>query len=127
YTFAKKLSTTAKVDYLRGFRPEYDLPIIPPLQGTLAVNYKYKQFSFLAQSRMAAEQNHYNTEYGDRYTPGYVLLDAAVEYSLPVKKFDAAISVGVNNIFDTYYRDHLNWGGIPSMGRNLVFSLKVEL
>lgn len=127
YAFTTNLSSNVKVDYLRGFRPEHDLPLIPPLQGTLAVNYRYKQFSFLAQSRIAAEQNHYNTEYGDRYTPGYVLLDAGVEYNLLFKRTEAVVSLSANNIFNTYYRDHLNWGGIPSMGRNLILTLKIKI
>ena len=127
YAFTTNLSSNVKVNYLRGFRPEYDLPLIPPLQGTLAGNYRYKQFSFLTQSRIAAEQNHHNTEYGDRYTPGYVLLDAGVEYNLPFKRTEAVVSLSANNIFNTYYRDHLNWSGIPSMGRNLILSLKVKI
>ncbi|WP_417588492.1 TonB-dependent receptor [Owenweeksia hongkongensis] len=127
YAFSKSLVASAKGEYLRGFRPEADLPLIPPLQGTIGVNYSLKRFSFLAQSRMAAEQKHFNTEYGDRYTPGYVLLDAAIGYTLPLKKMNTQVEVAANNLLDTYYRDHLNWGGIPSMGRNIVLKLKLEI
>lgn len=127
YVFDSNLSSTIKIDFLRGFKPDFDLPLVPPLQGVLTVNYKYSQFSFLAQSRMAAEQNHYNAEYGDRYTPGYILLDAGVEYKLPIKKSKASLSLSTNNIFNTYYRNHLNWGGIPSMGRILIFTLKIKV
>lgn len=127
YFFTKSFTASAKMDYLRGFRPGADLPLIPPLQGELSLSYGFKSFTFLAQTRLAAEQNHYNTEYGDRYTPGYGLLDAAIGYTLPFKKLDAQIEIAANNILDTYYRNHLNWGGIPSMGRNIIAKFKIAI
>lgn len=126
YAFSKSVSAFAKADYLRGVRPGADLPLVPPLQGNAGVNYSWRKFAVVAQGRFAAEQRFYNTEYGDRYTPGYALLDAALSYQLPLKVVNIQLEVAANNILDTYYRDHLNWGGIPSMGRNLIFKLKVS-
>lgn len=126
YTFSKVLSAFAKGEYLRGFRQSEDLPLIPPLQGTLGMSYGKERFSASAQGRFAVDQNHFNTEYGDRFTPGYALIDFAIGYNLPIRKVKVVVEMAANNLLDTYYRDHLNWGGIPSMGRNIVFKLKIN-
>lgn len=126
YTFSKVLSAFAKGEYLRGFRQSENLPLIPPLQGTLGMSYAKERFSASVQGRFAADQNHFNTEYGDRFTPGYALVDLAIGYNLPIKKVKVALEIAANNLLDTYYRDHLNWGGIPSVGRNIVFKLKIN-
>ena len=33
-------------------------------------------------------------------------------------------NVGVNNLFDTYYYDHLDWNAIPRVGRNFFIKLQ---
>lgn len=126
WIFTPTIKSTASVEYLRGVRPGADLPLVPPLQANVGVNATLKQMGFVLAARMAAEQNYFNMEYGDRYTPGYALIDAAVTYKLPIKKVDIQLEVAANNLLDTYYRDHLNWGGIPSMGRNLIFKVKLN-
>ena len=126
YAFNKKLGSRVKLDYLRGIHPDFDLPLIPPLQALVALNYRYQNFRYLIQSRMAAEQKHFNTAYGDRYTPAYMLWDAGIEYQLDMEKYQATFSLNANNLFNQYYRDHLNWGAFPSMGRNLILSLTLK-
>ncbi len=126
YLFTKSVSATAELEYLRGFRPQEDLPLVPPLQASLGLDWRYHKFTFLLKGRLAADQPHYNSKYGDRYTPGYALADFAVNYQASVKKIQVKAALAVNNLFDTYYRDHLSWGGIPAMGRNVILKLQLS-
>ncbi|MFN3446362.1 MAG: hypothetical protein ACK44D_11525 [Bacteroidia bacterium] len=37
------------------------------------------------------------------------------------------LNLAVENIFNTYYREHLDWGKIPQPGRNVVVGLNYYL
>ncbi len=126
YTMNEHWLVSAKANYVRATEGSMNLPLIPPLQGQARIGYMLKKFNAGVQTRMAAEQNKYNADYGDQYTPGYALIDLSVGVKQQLKKVAMSLDVACNNVFDTYYRDHLNWGGIPSLGRNIILSLKVE-
>jgi len=51
------------------------------------------------------EQNRVSTEYGERATPSFTLLDAKVAFQLSKS---ASITAGVNNLFDENYYEHLS-------------------
>ena len=128
YKPVENLEIYAKAEYLRGMlKPDFNLPLIPPLQSSIWINYNLGSFALLAQGRIAAEQKLYNTEYGDQYTPGYGLLDLSVAYECKLKDAKLKFEIAANNLMDTYYRDHLNWGGIPGMGRNIIFKMNMSL
>jgi iron complex outermembrane receptor protein len=37
------------------------------------------------------------------------------------------LSIGIENILDKNYREHLNWGGIPQPGRNIMVGVNYYL
>jgi len=41
-------------------------------------------------------------------------------------KVNASLNFRVENIFDTYYYEHLDWGEIPRTGRNLSLSFLID-
>lgn len=127
YNLHSNWKLKARFQYIRGFRPHYDLPLIPPFQTELGINYSIGKWSIAPQLNYVAAQNHYNSNYGDRYTPSYLLLDCAVNYHIKMGNGNALFSLAINNLTDRYYRDHMSWAGIPSMGRNVSLALKYSL
>lgn len=127
YALNQQLQISANIEYLRGLLNGNDnLPLIAPLQGQMGVNYSLDAWNFSALARTAAKQVNYSPQYGDRYTPAYGVLDAAVSYSHKFKQMHSNYTLSVSNLFNRHYRDHLNWGGIPSMGRNLVLKISIS-
>lgn len=127
YRITSHLQAQAKTEFLRGVRNgNINLPLIPPLQGNLGATYQLKKFDLGVQGRLAAAQNHYNHEYGDIYTPAYALLDASVGYKSSIGKLQFEASITATNLLDSHYRDHLNWSGIPGMGRNVVMKITLS-
>ena len=127
YQILNAWKAQSTLEYIRGFRPQSDLPLIPPLQADFSLNYSYGQWNFASQLRYAAEQNHFNSDYGDRYTPSYFLIDLAANYRFKIDKTKSLVSLAINNLADSYYRDHLSWAGIPAMGRNISLGIKYGL
>lgn len=74
----------------------------------------------------AFDQN--NAAPDETTTPGYTLVDFNIGGSLKFKYQPVLLSLGVNNLFDTKYIDHLSTLKEVSLynpGRNIVLSLKI--
>jgi len=83
------------------------LPEIPPFETTISLYYKLMKGNLIPKIsfRVVADQRHTSLAFYEPYTPGFALLNFAVKYK--VNKY-AEINVGVNNIFDRAYYEHLN-------------------
>lgn len=127
FSLNQQVQFNASLEYLRGkLNGNTNLPLIAPLQGRVGANYAFGAWNFSGLVRAAANQVNYNPQYGDRYTPAYAVFDASISYTQEFKKLKANFALSASNIFDHNYRNHLNWGGIPSMGRNLVFKVNLN-
>jgi iron complex outermembrane receptor protein len=83
------------------------LPEIPPLEGTLAIGYKFFSNKLVPRVslRLVSEQNRVSQSYGELATPGFITGAASLSYA-PCKY--AFIVAGVENVFNTPYYEHLN-------------------
>jgi len=54
-------------------------------------------------------------------------LNITANWMKQVGKYQVNVDMGVQNVFDNYYRTHLTWGGIPNPGRNWFVNLIVDL
>jgi iron complex outermembrane recepter protein len=83
------------------------LPEIPPLEGSVRFSYKFFRGKLIpdATVRLVSEQNRISQAYGEQKTPGFITASAFVSYT-PFTF--ASLVVGVENIFDTPYYEHLN-------------------
>lgn len=83
------------------------LPELPPLEGNLKLRYSFFGKSLVPELnvRMVAAQNRISAAYDEDTTPGFVIfgLNLFYRYSSQI-----AVSAGVNNLFDTFYYEHLN-------------------
>lgn len=92
--------------YAQDLERDEPLPEIAPLdfRYTLIGNYNKGKLQPELTFRHVLEQSRISTEYGETNTPSFSLLDVKLAYELT----DAArITLGVNNIFDDNYYEHL--------------------
>ncbi|MCA0429999.1 MAG: TonB-dependent receptor [Bacteroidetes bacterium] len=101
------------------------LPLVPPLKAQQALRYKIKLWSFQFEHDYALNQNRINIDYGDKITPSFNLFNFRVSKNITYKSVILQLSSACENIFDLQYREHLDIGQIPRMGRN--FSLNANL
>jgi iron complex outermembrane receptor protein len=80
---------------------------IPPFESTLSLHYRLFKGRFVpkASIRMVASQNHVSDSQYEAETPGFVV--AGISFHYYFDKY-VQLSAGINNLFDTYYYEHLN-------------------
>jgi iron complex outermembrane receptor protein len=120
-----KVATTlwlnAKVDYVRAELTELNkpLPRIPPLRGTLGLDWRYKALSVRPEVIFVNRQSRVF----DNETPtaGYGLFNLTASYTLVTKRVAHVVSVSGQNLNDELYRNHLSFikAIAPEMGRSL--------
>jgi iron complex outermembrane receptor protein len=95
------------------------LPMIPPLKSRLEAKYDTGQLSLGTSVEAVAEQNRLAAF--ESATEGYIIANAFAQYSLPGGAFIHNISVNLENIFNTEYRNHLSRVKtvMPEAGRNI--------
>lgn len=80
---------------------------IPPFESTIKFHYRLFKGRFVPKAtvRMVASQNHVSDSQYESITPGFVV--AGISFNYYFKKY-VQLSAGINNLFDTYYYEHLN-------------------
>ena len=118
----------AKVDYVRAELTEQNkpLPRIPPLRGTLGLDWRYKALSVRPELTLANRQ----VRVFDNETPtaGYAVFNLNASYTLVTKRAAHILSVGGYNLGDTLYRNHLSFIKeiAPEMGRSVRLNYSVR-
>ncbi len=111
-----------------------NLPLIPPanLNSTIRVEFDtegdYKLENIYISHRYRFSQVQLATE--ESLSPDYHLFDFGLMIKMTSKGSVLKVSAGIRNVFNTSYVDHLSRFkdfGIPAMGRNFFFSLKLDL
>lgn len=96
------------------------LPLIPPLKSYLHMNYLIKDtWIFNVSVETSAEQNRISTDFGEDWTEGYTIANLKIIKSFHVQKVNFKTSIGVENIFDKRYHEHLDWANLSRTGRNI--------
>lgn len=92
------------------------LPEIPPFEGTLSVFHKFMNGKLvpLISVRAVADQRHTSDAFYEIYTPGFALFNFSCTYRFHKS---AEMLIGVNNIFNRAYYEHLNRKIIGSTGK----------
>jgi iron complex outermembrane receptor protein len=110
-----------KVDYVQAELTEQNkpLPRIPPLRGTLGLDWRYKALGVRPELILANRQDRVF----DNETPtaGYALFNLNASYTFVTGRAAHIVSVGGYNLGDTLYRNHLSFikNIAPEMGRSL--------
>lgn len=125
YQPIEKVDITSQFSYSYGETGEgTPLPLISPLKNITSANYQITEAAFAGlEVEAAAEQNRLNPDFGETSTPAYAIINLRCGYIFKIKENSLSANGGIENLLDTKYHDHLDWGGIPRPGRNLYLNL----
>ncbi|MBL4826156.1 MAG: TonB-dependent receptor [Spongiibacteraceae bacterium] len=106
YQLGRHWSLNGLFNYVRGKRDDIndDLYRIAPANASLALNYQQNSWALRVESRVYAEQDKVSITNGEQETAGYgiVALKGYWQFNEALR-----LGVGVENVFDKYYEDHL--------------------
>ncbi|NOX66948.1 MAG: TonB-dependent receptor [Chlorobi bacterium] len=119
------LNTSASYTY--GYNREYDepLPMIPPLEGFIGIQYLKEGYKFSIDSRFATMQKrvaHWTTS--EDVTEAFIIFNVRGQINF---WNNVDLSFGVENIFDKLYNVHLSINNLSSPGRNIYVAVNVHL
>lgn len=121
-----KLTGGASYNYGKD-KYKHTLPFISPLAYRAAVDYKHHDFSTQLNVRGNAVKSDAALFYGETTTPAFAILGWNANYEFFIKSNSLNISVGIENILDTYYSTYADWNKIPNPGRNFFVNLAYKL
>ncbi|MEP6912412.1 MAG: TonB-dependent receptor [bacterium] len=108
-----------KVDYVQAQLTELHKPLsrIPPLRGTLGLEWRYKAFSVRPETILVNRQARVFDN--ETSTSGYGLFNFDVSYTFVTKRVAHILSLSGQNLRDQLYRNHLSFIKViaPEMGR----------
>ena len=133
YKFADYFALNGNVYYTYAQNFDFDEPLaeIPPLSSNLSLSYMRKKFFASLNGRFVAEQTRVSTSFNESPSDGFSVFDAKIAYK-PLKNL--SVELGVNNIFDVTYYEHLSrpYKNMPEQslfyepGTNFLLSVKAE-
>ncbi len=122
-----ELKAEAVVSYVRGTIRATDepLPLMPPLQGRLAIGYAPVDWFVEAEARMAARQER--TGAFETPTDGYAVFDLSGGVRLTLDGRLHVVTIRLGNLGNTEYRNHLSRVKdiMPEAGRALSVAYRV--
>ncbi len=117
----ESLWLNGKVDYVRAELTTIDkpLPRIPPLRGTLGLDWRYKALSLRPEIILAGKQDRVFDN--ETSTPGYSVVNVDASYTLFSGRAVHVFSVSGYNLTDKLYRNHLSFikNIAPETGRGV--------
>ncbi len=83
------------------------LPEIPPLEANIWFNYKLFNQKLIPELniRMVATQNMVSEAYNEETTPGFTIINFKLNYKY---NDQLQVNMGINNLFNINYYEHLN-------------------
>lgn len=111
----------AKVDYVRAELTQLNksLPRIPPLRGTIGLDWRYRAVSVRPELIIVNRQTRIFEH--ETSTAGYTTFNLNASYTLAMKRTAHVFSVGGYNLGNKLYRNHLSFlkNLAPEMGRSV--------
>jgi len=113
-----------KLDHVRAelIDLKKSLPRIPPLRGSIAVEWRHKAFTLRPELMMANRQTRVFDH--ETTTAGYAVFNLNASYSFVTGRIAQLIAINGYNLGDTLYRNHLSFITqiAPEIGRNVRLS-----
>lgn len=106
--FYDKFNFGTEVSYTYTENKDFNesLPLTPPLVTRLKLGYENKKFWAKALYTLTAKQDKISTSYDEIATAGYEVMDLNIGYK-PIES--VSIGMGLLNVFDQYYNNHLTF------------------
>jgi len=123
----KVLTITSNSTYTHGTAHDgTPLPLIPPFRNVSSVKWSHRNGFVQLECESAASQTRVSPEFGERATASYAILNIRAGHSFQIRTTRLAVNAGIENLLDTRYRTHLDWGGIPRPGINGFVNLSLS-
>ena len=120
-TLVRGLTLEGSTSYVRGTLVDLDEPIpwMPPLSGSIGLQYGRRALEVGADLRLASSQERLGRF--EEPTDGYAVLDLFAQYHFTAGAMLHTLDLGVENVTDVAYRDHLSRvkSIMPEAGRNV--------
>lgn len=94
------------------------LPLISPFKNLTAVEYTYKKGFVKVECESNTPQNRVNPDFGGAQTPAYAILNLRAGHNFQFGSKKLTLTGGIENLLDSNYRAHLDWGGYARPGIN---------
>lgn len=124
----KTLWFNGKIDYVRSELTELNspLPRIPPLRGTLGLDWHYSALTIRPELTLANSQKRVFAN--ETPTAGYAFFNLNASYTIVTGRAGHIFTAGGYNLGDTLYRNHLSFikAIAPEMGRSLRLNYTVR-
>jgi iron complex outermembrane recepter protein len=120
-------SIDAATSYVVGQNSSFDepLPMIPPLEASVMLSYRADGKRIDLRSRHVASQRRVASRTtSEAPTRAFHLLDVRSSFTLTGA---VTLRMGIENVLDRQYREHLNVSQIPSPGRNVYVGVGVTI
>ncbi len=127
YYATPSLQISLNASYLYGRNDDKNpMPNIAPFELSPIIKYENvgNNYWISLRANIGTEQNRYAPEYGEIYTPGYIVLDLTGGWKVS-DWLD--LSAGLQNLTNRYYRKHLNQVQLPEPGMNVFVSARFRL
>jgi len=112
---------SGKIDYTRAELTEQNkpLPRIPPLRGTLGLDWSYKAFRI--QPELVLVNRQIRLFDNETPTAGYAIFNVNASYTIVTERLAHIFSIAGYNLGDALYRNHLSFAKdiAPEMGRSV--------
>ncbi len=102
------------------------LPMIAPLKNQLSVKWQVKNVYVQVENEYSAAQNRIDKNFGEIPSDSYMLFHLRSGYRFSALTSTIKLNLGVENIFNKAYTDHLDWGSYLRPGRNIYLQLIVK-
>jgi iron complex outermembrane receptor protein len=135
YGLTQRVYLSSNVSYVRGAQDPIaskgilsrNLPEMPPLRSRAGIRYATGRISAELEGVFVTRQNKVNSDLAEAPTAGYGTANLGV--SGEFKRF--TIRIGLQNLFDRYYTEHLSFQRdpfrtgvrVPEPGRNLFLNI----
>lgn len=125
YKPLEKLALFTSVKYTYGLLQRgTPLPLIPPLSMVVATVYQSGHLMLQSEVLAAIAQTRVNQRYGEQKSDGYLVFNIRGAYKFKVRGTTLETALGLSNLFNKVYYDHLDWSRINRPGRSLEVYLK---
>ncbi|MCG8701028.1 MAG: hypothetical protein MI922_23450 [Bacteroidales bacterium] len=102
------------------------LPLIAPIKSMLNLTWEKNNWYLQAEGEYSATQNRINQDFGETPSSSFILLHCRSTYKFDLQQFKLRIMLGMENIMNTVYSEHLDWGDYYRPGRNIRLGLQLN-
>jgi iron complex outermembrane receptor protein len=102
------------------------IPLVPPFTARMAIRYRFSGMTLQGESEYFAAQERVRRSSGEATTTSSLLFHCRANTAADFAGAIMAIDAGIENLFDTAYRNHLDWGTMLRPGRNVYLSVSIS-